>query len=471
MSGFITEDGYLDRRDGYLGCDNYLGGDITNGQPFQIRRVISGEKTIAAQVRRSITPPASPLAFQTHRNVSTAADRLTQMRRIIAELKQAFGAQVLLAPFGGFSRNMRVKRGKIKHTINSDTLYMNGDYLQEDYLAAGMMAWLPAQVLRRIATSKDASLQVLRKIVDKKHAVNIQVKRRIDVIRPMGFQVNRIKVHSNLWQIKRILYNTKRLRILAEFPSRGVTGTNWAATSTSPGDFSVNNLNTDIVEQCWRSNGSKIVSLTSDTQVTQGIFVDTLGILGHNLTRSASIEVQYSNQQSFATYQSFFMQGNRTQNWYYVAPKAPTVSYRFWRFLIADQTNAAPYLQIGSIVFGSSVIMTANDITDNVKRTTRHFADKVATEGFTAVSNDRAVKYGIGLEFQSLAYGGDDYENLRGVFDSARTSLKCLWIPTPDYAERFAVFGKLASIPDEAHNALGPDNDYITMTLDVDEAL
>jgi hypothetical protein len=471
VSGFITEYGYLDRLDGYLDGDNYLGGEITNGQPFQVRLVISAEKTLAAQVNRSITPPESPLGFQTLRHVSTTTDRLSQLRRMIADYKQAFGAQALLAPSGTVSRKMRVKRGRIKHTINAETLYLEGDYLEEDYLAPGLMAWLPTQVFRRISTSKDLGLQVLRRIVDQKHTVNMQTQRRIDAVHPVGFQVNMIKVQFALWQIKRILYNTKRLRILAEFPSRGLTGTNWTATSTAAGDFSVNNLNTDIVEQAWRSSGAKIVTLTCDTEISQGVFVDTIGILGHNLTRSATIEVQYSNQQSFATYQSFFMKGNRTQNWYYVAPKAPTASYRFWRFLVADQTNTAAYLQIGSIVFGSSVIMTANDITDNVRRTTRHFADKVATEGFTAVSNDRAVKYGLGLEFQSIAYAGDDYENLRGVFDSARTSHKCLWIPTPEYAERFAVFGKLTAIPEESHNALGPDNDYIAMTLEVDESL
>ena len=166
MSGVTTEYGYLDRLDGYLDGDNYLGGEITNGQPFQIRRVISVEKTLAAQVSRSISPPASPLGFQTLRHVSTTTDRLSQLRRMIAEYKRAFGAQALLAPSGVVSRNTRVKRGKIKHTINAETLYLGGDYLEADYLAPGLLAWLPTQVFRRIFTSQDVSLQVLRRIVE-----------------------------------------------------------------------------------------------------------------------------------------------------------------------------------------------------------------------------------------------------------------------------------------------------------------
>lgn len=508
----LSDKGYLNKA-GYNAGENYLGGEALNAQNIQVLRVISGGKTkliqtnrvIATtaprkfqvlrvitknatrlfqvdlienktidklfQVLRAITPPATPRLFQVLRNVTQPRAVLFQLRRMINNVPSSRLFQVLKAPVKLKTENVQVKRGKILHTINAEDFYLAAPYLSENYLCQGILAWLPFQTLRGIKRIRPVQFQVSRVIVDQPHTLLGQVQRRIDAVHSVLFQVNMIQETRILMQVKKILYNTKRLRVLASFPSRGTTGTNWTASSTASGDFSVNNLNTDIVEQCWRSSGSKIVSLTSDTQITQGVFVDTIGLLGHNLTRSATIEVQGSASPGFTTYQSFFMTTNRTSNWYYVAPKAPTSAFRYWRFFISDTTNPAAYLQIGTIVFGSSIIMTANDITDNVRRSTKHFSDKIATEGFTAVSNDRAVKYGLGVEFQSITYDGDDYLNLRSIFDNARTSLKCLWIPTPEYPERFAVFGKLSAIPEEQHNALGPYNDYINFNLDVDESL
>jgi hypothetical protein len=128
-------------------------------------------------------------------------------------------------------------------------------------------------------------------------------------------------------------------------------------------------------------------------------------------------------------------------------------------------------LQIGTIVFGSSIIFQGECFVDQVTRSTKHFSDKIETEGFTNVSNDRALKYAVGLDFRSLRYNRGNYNNIRGVFDFARTSLKCLWIPTPQYPQRFAVFGKLASIPVETHNVKGETLDFVDFSIELDESL
>lgn len=452
---------------------------------FQVLRTVTASTTKLIQINlrieiirnnlfqmlRVVTPSGGPRLVQILRQVTTSVSAKFQVLRLITNFSLPRALQVLRDLSVAPSRYIQTKRGRILHTINVDSGYLGGSYLVDNYLVRGTLAWLPVQVARGINTTHNMRFQIEKIIVDYPHTAKGQVERVINAVHRVGFQINRIQQFPVLVQVNRILYNTKRLRVLLDFPSRGTTGTNWTATHTASGDFSPSNLNTDIVEQCWRSDGAKVVSLTCDTQVSQGVFVDTIGLLGHNLTRSSTVEVQASMSPSFATYTSFFMASNRTSNWYYVAPKAPTSSYRYWRFVISDTTNTAAFLQIGTIVFGSSIIMVANDIIDSVKRSTKHFADKISTEGFTSVTNDRAIKYGLGVAFESITYDSDDYTSIRRLFDTARTSLKCLWIPTPEYPERFAVFGKLSEIPEEEHNALGPANDYVNFNVDVDESL
>ena len=90
---------------------------------------------------------------------------------------------------------------------------------------------------------------------------------------------------------------------LASPPSRGLAGAtgmnewgfpagqgqSWRSNSTAAGDFSPFNLNTDLVEQKWRSATLTGINLDCDTERAQGVFMDTLGILEHNLTTSATV--------------------------------------------------------------------------------------------------------------------------------------------------------------------------------------
>lgn len=278
-----------------------------------------------------------------------------------------------------------------------------------------------------------------------------------------GFRLNTQILHA--------IYNTTNLRILCDFPSRGTSGTNWSviAGGTAAGDFGINNVNSDIVEQVYRST-AKVVTIQCDTEVSQGIFNDTLAILGHNLTTSANVTMQGSNDPTFSTVGISETLTVELENLYWISEFLPQNSYRYWRFVFNDTTNANN-IQIGTIVFGSSIIFNGECFTDDVVRRKTHFADRVRTEGYSAVSNDRALKRAVSLTFRRLDFNRDNYENLVGVIDYARTSLKCLWIPTPRYASRFAVFGKLSEIPVENHRALGSDADYIDMDVTVDEAL
>jgi hypothetical protein len=292
---------------------------------------------------------------------------------------------------------------------------------------------------------------------------------------PWGIQFTAVKEEARAFQFRSALYNTTNLRILVDFPSRGTTGTNWTATSTqtsSTNSFSVNNLNTDIVEQYWRSaTGVLSATITCDTELPQGVYLDTLAILNHNLSGSATIILEGSNDPSFATIPVNITLEYEATNMYYIAPTLPLNPYRYWRLNISDPGSADNFIRIGTIVFGAAVIFTNECFVDRVRFGQKQFIDKVYTEGFTNVSNDRGKKKYLGLEFRNLAYRKANFQSMREIFDYAGVTLKCLYIPVPQQASRFAVFGKLSDIPAEEHNYKGADADYVDFSIDVDESL
>lgn len=369
-------------------------------------------------------------------------------------------------------KHFNVRRGNVFHQIAADDAgYLVLPYLTTEYLGAVINGRIRTQVSRFLNKQHILASQVQR-VIAAQHRWRSQAQMRIDAVHSFKSQV--AFAHGYIFgsQVNVSLYNPTSLRVLLDFPSRGTgDGLNWSASTTAPGDFSVNNLNTDIVEQVWRGEpGFRTAILTCDSQVPQGIFVDTLAILGHNFTRNASVQLQGSTDPGFGAPGFTLDMPWKLNNMFYVAQTLPTESFRYWRFIINDTDNPAD-LQVGVIVFGSAIVVQGEDIVDQVQKASVHFADKVLTEGFTNVSNDRALKYKVAVSFKNLDYHAGNYAKLTRVFETARTSLKSLWIPTPQYPERFAVFGKLAELPVESHNSKGIDADYIDFQLNIDESL
>ena len=130
---------------------------------------------------------------------------------------------------------------------------------------------------------------------------------------------------------------------------------------------------------------------------------------------------------------------------------------------------------MGAIVFGASRIFFGECFVDEIEFQLKDFADKVDTEGFTNISNSRAQKKVLRLDFRSLAFTKGNFSLMRDIFQLARTTLKCLYIPTPDpnnlaYTSRFAVFAKMVQVPLERHNNKGSTADYVSFTLELDES-
>ena len=163
-----------------------------------------------------------------------------------------------------------------------------------------------------------------------------------------------------------------------------------------------------------------------------------------------------------------------TTNMYYISPTFPTLSgqNRYWRFIIQDNTNPDGYLQVGTILFGTSEIFSLSEMFKNpLTFGYRHFKDAIQTEGFTNVSNDRALKKYLQLEFEKLNYFAGNYRILNEMMQYARTSLKTLVIPTPQYPSRFAIFAKITQMPEIIHTSIDETSEYIDVGFEWDESL
>jgi hypothetical protein len=441
----------------------------------EVNRVTTKTDPVGGEVQRQIVDHLKPVGSEVQLQLAGAKVRGAEVARFVHDLPGSRGAEVNRAILSAPSSHGMELR--LDHSLASwlcdEMGYLEGDYLSGPYLGEGICAQQAHQAKRILFKNSPRGMEVDRTIQGSKARAMEILLRIANRPHQVGSEVDRLHATNIGMQTRLVLYNTKLLRIMMDFPSRGTTGSNWTASSTAAGDFSVNNLNTDIVEQRWESAAADTsVVLSCDTQVAQGVPIDTVAILNHNLTSSATITAEGSTSSIFSTIQETFNIEVTPTNAYYIAPTFPTLQSRYWRFFVNDPTNPDAQLKIGTIIFGTTIVFQTRDHTDNVTRKNKHFSDKVPTEGFTNVSNDRALKRAVSLEFRSMPYDRGNFRNIVSVFTTARTSLKCLWIPDPQDPTRFAVFGKLVQIPDESHRNMGPGAaDVVDLSLEVDESL
>lgn len=338
---------------------------------------------------------------------------------------------------------------------------------------------LNTQVDMKIYEQNNLLTQVDRKIVDETDDPHVftQVEMRIvDHESPVNMQVKMLRSQKLNTQVNMVIYNITQLRILFDFISRGTEdlgGINWVSVQAiAPGDYSPNNLNTDIIEQRTQTDGiTALWQLRCDTGNFNS-YVDTVAILNHNFSRGASVEVAASDDAFFSSIKFTFPMTVETTDMYYIAPTLPNVPARYYQFTIQDNGNADGFLSIGTIVFGSAIIMTRRETYVNpVSYGRRHYKDTLETEGFTSVSNDRALRKFLNLTFAQLRRNGGNFRNIREYMLRAKTDLKALVIPRPTVPSALAVFAKMSQLPEELHNAIDDDNWHIDMTFDWDESL
>lgn len=490
---------------GYLGRPNlatsYLAGAVDEILGMQAQFVVEKQATAGMQAEFFLLKD-NPEAQQALLEIKEVLEAQGFQITFTPAVEKAIGMQALLNLAGvdtptGMQADLVIKAFHYKGMeFKADTLahithpkYLTYPYLTDPYLSDLICAFMGMQAQLGVVVNKEVGSQV-EFVVEKEDATGNQVEFVIEVQKPIGFQVDAQKLASYAMQALATLYNTTNLRILCEFLSRGNpeavgnnawgnpagTGANWVASSTAPGDFAETNLNTDIVEQVWRSN-TVVAGLTldCDTERTQGVFLDTFAILNHNITTSANVFLYGSNSPTFATIGTTIPLQVTDENVYYIAPSLPNTGFRYWRISIDDPTNPDGYLEIGTIVFGASTIFQGECFVDELDFQLKDFADTVETEGFTNVSNSRAQKRVLRLDFRSLSAEKANFKKLRSMFQTHRTVLKCLWIPTPDPVDpevlgRYTVFSKLADIPNEKHNSKGPSATFVSFTIELDES-
>jgi hypothetical protein len=395
-----------------------------------------------------------------------------ESERIIQQYTGAYGVQAELVITEYLkTQAWETKADKLIHLVREKYLEPDatGGYGTDTEDTEGYNAILGSQFSGTITGPHSVGWQV-QKVISATKSVGWQVEAIIDKVRAYAFQALFTTVETLGMQFRAVIYNTTQLRILADFPSRGTTGTNWTATSTETGDFDINNVNTDIVEQVYRSvAGVTSVTLDCDTEIPQGVFLDTLAILNHNISKNATVSLVGSSNPGHSPAGTTIPLTPTLTDMYYIAPDLPLTGYRYWRIVIDDPGN--DYIQIGTIVFGEAIIFSVNQSFANpITKQKVNYVDTVFTEGHTNVSNDRGVKKKVKLDFKDLNFDSDDYTKLQDVFEAARTLLKTLWIPTPGKPDRFGIFAKMTGIPDESHNDVGEAGNYVDLSVELDES-
>ena len=442
------------------------------GMEIQLR--MNKQSALGMEVNVIVLDTFSATAMETELKLYEDQSKGMETHRIIKDYLESTSIEVkrniLETPsFYGFE----VRRDKSFPHIKCEQLgYLQQGYLEDPYLVPGYCVPGPMEIQLIMKKQPGQASQVnmfIESMIEFGQQIRLMIK---DYLYPIAMQVNRLRAVGNGMQIKFILYNTTNLRVMVDFPSRGTSGVNWTSTSTAIGDFSPNNLNTDIVEERYQSEaGVTSIILVCDTEIAQGVAIDTLAILNHNISTSAYLVMESSNFPDFSAIgETIVPVIVRDEDIYYIAPTYPNKQWRYWRFIITDSTNQDLCIKIGTIVFGTTIVLQGENITDVVRKRKVHFSDKVQTEGFTNITNDRALKKVVGMNFEKIQYTRGNYKNLDYVFNFARTSLKCLWIPDPRYPSRFGIFGKLSEMPDETHNVICVDADYVDFTIEVNEA-
>lgn len=465
----------------HVGQQAYLTVETTSHYGFQSRFVFDATKNVGFQSRVTIDDDQH-VGFQERTTINDDA-HVGQQSLFGINDDQHVGFQTAITV--DTDRNLGHQAALTKHRWRPCDYYLaEEDYLTEQYLVYCHEYLISQQA--NIINSKDKHVGFQTQIhIDATKHVSFQARYIITQSNEYGHQAQIITTKRVGFQTRIIIYNIDNLRVLCDFASRGsetTGGTNawgnpvgagqsWQASSTQPGDYSEDNLNTDIVEQIWRSaTGVTTVNLDCDTERAQGIGLDTMGILNHNLTTTAAVTLIGSTSSTFSPAGTVIPLEVTTENMYYIAPTLPLSQFRYWRIQISDPTNTSNYLSIGTIVFGDSIIFNDANFKNPISFRKQHFSDGVFTEGFTNVFNDRGIKKLLKLDFQDIRITSGNYSNLSEIFDHDRTNLKCLYIPTPRHPGRYAVFSKLVTLPEESHNDVGPDADYVSLSIELDES-
>jgi len=476
----------------YLAEVPYMGGNAVVTTGMQVNMVTDTSVSTGQQANMNVNA-AFPLGMQA--DMFTGNDGIAgmQVEMFINDLLNPLGFQVDMLTSkvtpngmqvdmqlaGNLNQlGMQAKMGFPQH-ITCGGYLTDNPYMEEAYLGPKFCTLNSMQVFMQISEIVPTGLQAEMFIVspDDDKITGMQANMQIaGNLKITGMQADMLSVDRTGMQATMVLYSVETLRFLCDFESRGTpaqAGDTWTSVqSLRVGDFEANNLNTDIFEERTETLATPpaLWELQCNTGKTN-TFVDTIYIGDHNFTLGASVIFQASTFSNFSTIEYQRVMTVENQDMYFVLPLLdfPPLPAQYYRLLIQDGANPGA-LKIGIVVFGSSTTFTPDERFINpVRYGVRHFKDTIPTEGFTNVSNDRALRKFLTLDFEQLLLEGGNFGKIRNFIKTSKTDLKCLIIPRPTKPSALAVFSKLTTLPEEQHYATEDDNWRIDLTLDWDE--
>ena len=160
-------------------------------------------------------------------------------------------------------------------------------------------------------------------------------------------------------------------------------------------------------------------------------------------------------------------------NLIWISPTIPAASYRHWRLFIDDPTNSNAYIRAGRLVAGSALIFNGENCLDSIAYNEVSFKDEMSVNGFTTVSNNRALKKYMKLSFGNLdTVSRANYRLLKRYLRYCRDTLKALVIVDPSNDTnkyKYTVFSKIKVLPTENHNYVDSTSTYTTFDIEYDE--
>lgn len=288
--------------------------------------------------------------------------------------------------------------------------------------------------------------------------------------------VHEVPVLHLSWRVS--MYNTSQLRILWEFASDGIELANYTASSEVSLDYEIENIKSDIVEKVWRSTGvaSEFIGFDAGSEIG----IDTFALINTNLSQNAvltltaySIEDDYNNNTNAVMIDTIPMPSDPTEdNVIWIRGSAVGVGdvYQWYRLTIEDPGNADGYIEIGRCIGGQAFVFDTENCTTNIEFGYKNFKNEVSLNGYTAASNNRALKKTLRLVFQDLnAISRNNYSEWMRLVKYCRDTLKMLVIPDPQNPYRFSLFAKLTEIPMERTRYLDTATMYATIQASWDE--